>query len=389
MAHIRSLFFKGPLADIESKALESYQAGRPSEIIWNITDRCNLLCEHCYVGADERAATRQLTHDEAMALVRQMGDIGLPLLFITGGEPMLRPDFWEILGAAREAGIRTTISTNATLIDDGAARRLKEHGVDFAAISVYGPEDFHDAMVKVPGTYQRILGAIERLRAHEVGVCIKTTVNRATWPHIYDIIRTAKALGARLVYPCDLITAGRSENEAGQRVGAAEWRELADFMLDDVLADEDGIEFDIGAMPSIAAYLAKRLIERGYDIQRALDRLAVMSSCPVGKGLMNINSEGDILPCSFAQDYSIGNVRDMSLSEAVGRLFEIGEQPVGGRCADCDFVRVCRGCRTKAWHASKDISGEDPTCMLAGVERGVECEVGSRSEPGTESAVVA
>lgn len=364
MAHIRSLFFKGPLAEIEDAALNSFKGGRPSEIIWNITNRCNLLCEHCYVGADDTAKSRQLTDEESMRLVRQMGEIGLPLLFITGGEPMLRPNFWEILAEARQAGIKVTISTNATLIGREEAKRLKANGVDFIAVSLYGPEEFHDNMVKVKGTHARVIDAVKILREEGVGVCIKTTVNQATWPHIYDTIETAKQLGAGLVYPCDLITAGRSENKSEQRVSAAQWRELADFMLEDVLSEEGGLEYDIGAMPSIAAYLAQRLIERGYDVQRALDRLAVMSSCPVGKGLMNINSEGNILPCSFAQDCTIGNVRDMSLSDAVRRLFEIANKEPGGRCGECDFKRICRGCRTKAWHAFGDLLAEDPTCML-------------------------
>jgi radical SAM protein with 4Fe4S-binding SPASM domain len=369
MAHIRSLFFSGPLADIENKALESYKKGRPSEIIWNITNACNLLCEHCYVGATEAHARKELTDEETISLVRQIGELEVPLLFITGGEPMLRRNFWDILATARAYGIRVVISTNATLIDAKVARYLKAGGVDYAAISLYGPEAFHDDMVKVPGTYQKIRRAVEHLKAAGVGVCIKTSVTQATWPHIYDTIATAKDWGAKLFYPCDLITAGRSENANEQRVSAEQWRELADFMLDDVLSEDDehGIEYDIGAMPSIAAYLASRLVERGYDISKALDRLAVMSACPVGKGLMNINSEGDILPCSFAQDYRIGNVRDMSLAEAVEILFEIGRTEPEGRCATCDFSRICRGCRTKAWHHGHNIQGEDPTCMLAEV----------------------
>lgn len=367
MAHIRSLFFDGPLAEVENKALESFKKGRPSEIIWNITNACNLLCDHCYVGATEARARKELTDEETISLVRQIGELEVPLLFITGGEPMLRRNFFEILATARAYGTRVVISTNATLIDAPVARCLKAGGVDYAAISLYGPEAFHDSMVKVPGTYQKIRRAIEHLRAADVGVCIKTSVTRATWPHIYDTIATAKEWGAKLFYPCDLITAGRSENANEQRVSAGQWRQLADFMLADVLSevDERGIEYDIGAMPSVAAYLAARLVERGYDISKALDRLAVMSACPVGKGLMNINSEGDILPCSFAQDYRVGNVREMSLSDAVRILFEIGETPVEGRCATCDYARICRGCRTKAWHASRDICGEDPTCMLA------------------------
>lgn len=370
MAHIRSLFFDGPLAKVEDKALAAFRAGRPSEVIWNITNACNLLCEHCYVGATEQRARRELTDEETIELATEIGLLEVPLLFITGGEPLLRRNIWDILATAGSYGTRTVISTNATLIDAGTAALLKAHGVDYAAIPLYGPKDFHDDYVRVPGTYDRVVGAIDHLREAGVGVCIKTTVNQAIWPHLMDIIRAAKDLGARLVYPCDLITAGRSHDAREQRVSAAQWRELADFMLDDVLSDESGIEYDIGAMPSVAPYLAQRLIERGYDVSKALDRLATMSSCPVGRGLMNINAEGDILPCSFAQDFRIGNVRQLDLSTAVRTLFQIGASELKGACADCDFSRICRGCRTKAWHACGDVSGEDPTCILEGMDAG-------------------
>ncbi len=375
MAHIRSLFFKGPLAEVESKTLESYQAGRSSEIIWNVTNKCNLLCKHCYVAATGLKKSRELSTSEALYLVDRMGALKVPLLFITGGEPFLRKDLYQILERAHRRGIRLVISTNATLIDDYVADRLKGFGVDYVAISLYGPREFHDDYVLVPGTFDKIMEAIERLRDRDIGVCIKTTVNAETYPHTRDTIELAKRLGARLVYPCDLITAGRAEKLAEQRITPGEWRELADYMLDEVLAGEDdgagadagdgGIEFDIGAQPSIAAYLAERLVERGYDIQKALDRLSVMSACPVGKGLLAINSEGNILACSFMQDFSIGNVRDMSLGEAVQKLFEIGETPVGGRCGSCRFTRICRGCRAKAYMQSQNLMAEDPLCMLA------------------------
>lgn len=364
MAHIRSLFFDGPLADVENKAMEALERGRPSEVIWNITNACNLLCEHCYINATYRRARRELADGEALALAARIGELGVPLLFITGGEPLLRGAIWEILATAREHGTRTVVSTNATLIDTDTAGLLKAHGVDYVAISLYGPETFHDGYVRVPGAYQRIVSAISDLNAVGVGVCIKTTVNRATWPRIHKIIQIAKDLGARLFYPCDLITAGRSKGASDQRVRPAEWRRLADFMLDDVLANPEGIEYDIGAMPSVAPYLAQRLIERGHDVTKALDRLATMSACPVGRGLMNITAEGDILPCSFAQDYRIGNVREMDLAKAARTLFAIGHVDVGGACGDCDFSRICRGCRTKAWHACGDIQGEDPTCLI-------------------------
>lgn len=366
MAHVRSLFFDGPLSEIENKAFKAVELGRPSDIIWNITNRCNLLCDHCYMAADGHAKPDQLSDEEAIALVRQMGEVGVPMLFLSGGEPMVRPNFWEILEEAHRQGIRPTISTNCTLIDREAAKRLKANGVRWVATSMYGPDEFHDAMVRVPGTRQRVVRAIRILREEGVGVVLKTALSKETWPYIYDLIQEAKDLDCGLIYICDLITSGRSEGEDETRVSDDQWRELADWILDDVLDPTQTLEYDIGALPSVIPYMAERLMERGIDVTKGLERLKIMSACPVGKGHMNINSEGGIMPCQFAQDWVVGNVREMTLTEAVQALYQLDLMESKGMCSpqECEYTRICRGCRTKAWQATGDPMGEDFTCIL-------------------------
>ncbi|MHB0975832.1 MAG: radical SAM protein [Candidatus Aquicultorales bacterium] len=365
MAHIRSLFFKGPLSEIGEKTLAAYKTGKLSEVIWNITNGCNLLCKHCYVNATHKKKERELDDGEALQLVDRIAEAGVPLLFITGGEPFLRRSLYDVLERAYQHGVRTVMSTNGTLINDAAADKLVEFGVDYVAISLYGPEDFHDEYVKVPGTFRRIVANIRRLQDRGVKVGIKTTVNAETYPFFYDTVEVAKGLGASLLYPCDLIATGRAVNLYDRRITTEQWRGIADFMLDDVLKNESGMEYDIGAQPSIAAYITERLRSLGYDVDPAIDRLRVKSSCPVGKGLLTINSEGNILPCSFMQDYHIGNIRKLSLAKAASILEDIGRTEVDGRCGSCKFGALCRGCRAKAFFASRNIQSEDPLCMLA------------------------
>lgn len=370
MAHVRSLFFKGPLADVENKAVTAFKLGRPSDVIWNITNRCNLLCDHCYMAADAHTMPDELTDEETITLVHQMGERHLPALFLSGGEPMMRKNFWEILELARSYGIRVTVSTNLTILDREAAKRLKANGIDWVATSLYGPAEFHDAMVGVPGTRDRVVAAIKVLREEGVNVAIKTAISKATWPYVYDLIAEARELGVGLMYFCDLITAGRSEGEDDGRITAEQWRELADYIIDDLLADQaDGaksMEWDIGAMPSFIPYVAERLIERGVDVSNGLERLKTISACPVGKGHMNINSEGGIMPCQFAQDWTIGTVRETTLQDAVAKLYELDRQEAKGVCAPeaCEYSRICRGCRAKAWQRTGDPMAEDVTCLL-------------------------
>ena len=366
MAHVRSLFFEGPLAEIENKAVKAFKAGRPSDVIWNITNRCNLLCDHCYMAANAQGRPEELSDEETVALVRQMGERELPSLFLSGGEPMMRNNFWEILELARSYGIRVTVSTNCMLIDRDAANRLKTNGIAWIATSLYGPAEFHDQMVGVSGAHQRVVEAIRVLRAEGIGVAVKTAISQGTWPYVYDIIAETKELGCGLIYFCDLITSGRSEGEDDGRITPEQWRGLGDFIIEDILSEESPLEWDIGAMPSFIPFVAEKLLARGIDVTNGLERLKTISACPVGKGHMNINSEGGIMPCQFAQDWTIGNIRDMSLQDAVAELYALDVQEAKGACAPeaCEYSRICRGCRAKAWQRTGDAMAEDVTCLL-------------------------
>ena len=117
-----------------------------------------------------------------------------------------------------------------------------------------------------------------------MGVALKTAVSRDTWPFIYDLIAEAKELDVGLVYLCDLITAGRSEGEDDGRITAEQWRELADFILEDLLVRGVHTEYDIGAMPSFIPYLAEKLNERGIDVSNGLERLKTHQRLPGGQG---------------------------------------------------------------------------------------------------------
>lgn len=366
MAHVRSLFFEGAASESENKALTAAKLGRPTSLIWNITNRCNLLCNHCYMSADGHVLPDQLTDEECMDLVDRIGEAGVPVVFLSGGEPMMRPNFWEILAAVNAKGVRPTISTNCTFITEETADRLKEHGVRFIGTSMYGPEEFHDAMVGVPGTHARVIEAIKILRSRDIKVVLKVALTKETWAHIFDIIQLCKDLDCSMIYICDLITSGRSDGADDLRVTVEQWRELCDFIVEDMKNPECTLDYDIGAIPSIIPYIAERFIADGIDVTKGLERLQIFSACPVGKGHMTINSEGGVMACQFAQDWTVGNIREISFAEATNRLFEIDSLESKGQCSpeQCDYSRICRGCRVKAWQRTGDCMEEDITCIL-------------------------
>lgn len=381
MAHVRSLFFEGAASESENKALQAVRLGRPSSLIWNITNRCNLLCNHCYMAADGHELPNQLSDEECMDLVARLKEAKVPVVFLSGGEPFMRDNFWEILKAVHEAGVRPTISTNCTFINEEVADRLAQNGVRWVATSMYGPREFHDNMVGVPGTYDKVIDAIKILRRHDVGVVLKTALTRDTWHHIFDIIQMCKDLDCGMIYICDLITSGRSEGEEDMRVTDAQWRELLDFIAEDMQDPDNHLDYDIGAIPSSIPYIANRFIEQGRDVSKGLDRLQMFSACPVGKGHMTINSQGGVMACQFAQDWTVGNIRDISVREATERLGKIDTMESKGICApeNCDYSSICRGCRVKAWQRTGDPMAEDITCLLhEGSERRFPPEIAEK-----------
>jgi len=331
------------------------------------------------MAADGRTKPDQLSAIQAFDMIDRMQEAGIPVVFLSGGEPMMHPNFWEILERINAAGVRPTISTNCTFIDSKAAQRLADNGVRFVATSLYGPRDFHDDMVKVPGTYDKIIAAIKELRKAGVKVVIKAAVSKSTYPYLYDLIALAKDMDCSMVYICDLITSGRSAGEDDQRISNDQWRELCDFVIDEVADPDNHFEYDIGAIPSVIPYIARGLTERGLDVTKGLERLKIFSACPVGQGHMTINSEGGIMPCQFAQDWTLGNIYEISFAEATRRLAELDEAIPEGQCSPemCTYSRMCRGCRVKAWHRTGGTCGgnptaEDITCILEPHERTVK-----------------
>ncbi|MBK5210996.1 MAG: radical SAM protein [Coriobacteriia bacterium] len=383
MAHVRSLFFEGAASESENKALQAVKLGRPSSLIWNITNRCNLKCNHCYMAADAHTLPDQLTDAECIDLVKRMSEAKVPVAFLSGGEPMMRENFWEILEAVAATGVRPTISTNCTFIDEKSAKRLKENGVRWVATSMYGPEKFHDDMVGVPGTHARVMSAIKTLRKNDVGVVLKTALTKETWNYIFDIIQMCKDLDCGMIYICDLITSGRSEGEEDMRVTTEQWRELCDFIVEDIQKPGNDLDYDIGAIPSVIPYIAEKFIEQGIDVHKGLERLQIFSACPVGKGHMTINSEGGVMACQFAQDWTVGNIREISFAEATSRLFEIDTQESKGQCAPekCEYSRICRGCRVKAWQRTGDTMEEDISCILHPSERKIPTAYSDKAIP--------
>jgi radical SAM protein with 4Fe4S-binding SPASM domain len=369
MVHLRSLFTNDDLMhEAEERVLSSYKKKGISSVIWTVTYSCNLRCKHCYENAGE-PLNNELNTSEALKVIEELKNIGRPLLFISGGEPLLRSDIYTILSESVKAGMRVILSSNGTLINSEVADRLADTHIHYVTLSLYGPEKFHDRYTRIKGSYRKTLNAFKLLVERGIRVGIKSIVNRETMGYIKYLFGLARDLGINLVYICDFIPVGRGRYIESLKLSNDEWRRVMDMLIDEILLNDyyDGIEIDIGAHPSTAIYTLNKLKDKGIDVSKALEKMSVKRENPVGQGFISISPEGDILLSNFLPNVRLGNVKRDRLEDVVKNPLyrRLGDSDnFKGICEKCQYRHLCGGCRVKAYLEDGDLFAEDSSCLV-------------------------
>lgn len=368
MVHLRSLFFSKVYSEAEKKSLDSYRLGEVSSVIWSVTHKCNLKCRHCYADAGQ-PYQGELSTEEAMDVIEQLREVGEPLLFISGGEPLMRKDIFNILSESVRSGMRVILSTNGTLIDDEIADKIVEVGVHYVTIPVYGPAQFHDYYTGIEGSYKKALNALKLLKERKIKTGLKTVVTRNTYKYIKYLFDLANEVGATLVYMCDLIPTGRAGLIREERLDKDSWKHLMDEIIEKILLNNkySNIEIDIGAHPSAAIYTMLKLRDMGYDVDQAIKKMEEKRESPVGQGFLSISPTGNILLTNFIPWLVIGNIRKIKLVDALSNpVYQKLGNPnnLRGLCRKCEYRFLCGGCRAKAVIDRGDIFEEDSSCLI-------------------------
>ncbi len=180
--------------EVESRCRKAFDHYGVSSILWNVTYECGLKCKHCYVGETKKRENELSPHD-AERLVSTIGDMGVPLLFMTGGEPLMRKDTLNLLSQCKDYGITTVLSSNGLLLDAEKIRELKNYNVHFLAVSVYGPPAKHDETVGIEGSYNKLMKNVEECIRQDINICLKTVVSSYTYDNIPFIVDKGIELG--------------------------------------------------------------------------------------------------------------------------------------------------------------------------------------------------
>ncbi|MCM2466896.1 radical SAM/SPASM domain-containing protein [Methanoculleus oceani] len=349
-------------------------------VFWNITNRCNLLCSHCYIRAGPgQQRGNELTTEEALDLIDDLAAMRVPLLLFSGGEPLIREDFWELAGHAKDRGLTTALSTNGTLITPAAARRLRDAGVEYAGVSLDGATArTHDGMRNVPGSFDLAVSALKNCRSAGLKCGVRVTATRENRTEIPALIDLSQDVGAERFCVYWLVPSGRgSEGYDALQLRSHEVVDLLDLLIKrahDV--DPSAMEFLTVDAPQDAVYLLERLQEENPPVYENMCTLLARSGvgCSAGDRIANIDPSGDVYPCQFAQvdELKVGSIREKPFSaiwnDSKNRIladFRRKKDLVGGSCGRCSYRDRCGGgCRVRAFADTGDLWAEDPLCPI-------------------------
>ncbi len=319
-------------------------------ISWNVTKACNLKCVHCYRDAGIRDP-QELNLQEAKELLGEIAQAGFKILVLSGGEPLLRKDIYEIIAFARSCGLRPVLGTNGTLIDKNTAKKLKQAGLARAGISLDSTSpDIHDEFRQKKGAWNATVQAMKICRDENLEFQVHTTVSEKNFKEIEKITDFASDMGAKAHHIFFLIPTGRCQDK-NLFISSKDIESL----LYKILKKQKHVSLELKHV--CAPQFIPISIKMGLKTRFKQGCLAGLSYCCI---LPN----GDVHPCPYLPIY-LGNVRKTKFSqiwkenEVFIKLRSLNYQ---GKCGACVYKNCCGGCRARSYYHSGDYMAEDPEC---------------------------
>ena len=352
-------------------------------VIWNLIRRCNLTCKHCYSISGDTDFPGELTTAQVFGVMDDLKAFRVPVLILSGGEPLMRRDIFEISTRAKMMGFYVGLSSNGTLVDAERADRIRDIGYDYVGVSLDGIGATHDRFRRKEGSYEAALGGLRLLRDRGVKVGVRFTMtedNVAELPALLDLVERE---GFPKFYLSHLVYAGRGNKNRGDDATWAATRAAMDRVIarawDWVRAGRD-IEIVTGNNDADAVYLlhwAGREAPQAVAHLRA--KLAQWGGNSSGVNIANIDNLGNVHPDTMWWHYDLGNVKQRSfsaiwtdLSDPIMAGLKRRPRAIGGRCGACAFFDVCGGnTRVRAMRITGDAWAEDPGCYLTDAEIGL------------------
>ena len=353
-------------------------------VVWNSTRTCNLRCRHCYMSSDGQKYEGELTTEEAKRFIDDLAEFRVPVLLFSGGEPLIRADFFELAEYARDKGVRPTLSTNGTLITREVAQRIKDLGVGYVGISLDGLADVNDMFRGVEGAYQRAMEGIENCVAVGQRVGLRFTINHHNIMELDKIFDFIEEKGINRVCFYHLVYSGRGGQMMDEDVTAEESRRAMDTIIARTKDFEArGLKKEILTVDNHCdgVYMYLKALAEGNDAgaEQIKKLIGANGGNRSGIAFGEVDHLGYVHPDQFTQHHTFGNVRERKF----GDIWQDMTHPIlaglkdrkpllKGRCSQCQYLSWCNGnFRTRAEARTGDFWESDPSCYLTDEEIGV------------------
>ena len=330
----------------------------PHVVAWNLTRRCNLECAHCYISAGpHESATSELTTPECLRIVDELLAVNpVPMLILSGGEPLLRDDLAEIAAYASRRGATVVVGTNGTLLTDERIAALKGAGVRGIAVSIDSLRPtYHDNFRHGKGSLEDTIAALGRLRAQHLDFIIQTTATKGNRAELERVAQWSAEQGA-VAFNCYFLVA------TGRGAGLSD---LAPAEYEAVLADLARWQRQYRGQMMIRAKCAPHFMRHVHQTDPESTLLNYETRCPCGTQYCRITPDGKLTPCPYLPEVA-GDLRTQSFGDIwrSAPLFrQLREGTLGGKCGRCEYQKLCGGCRARAFALEGDVLAADPSCV--------------------------
>jgi len=321
-------------------------------VAWELTRNCNLACIHCRASAANGPHEGELSTAECKRIIDDIVGFSAPTVILTGGEPLMRPDLFDIIEYGQEKGLRMVIAVNGTLLDESTAERLKTSGIKRVSLSVDGKDrQSHDSFRGVEGSFDAVTKAAGTLRKTGLSFQFNTTITALNINEIDDIYSLARLFGAHAWHIFLLVPVGRGRELKGKELSARDYEDVLHHLR--TIETRNELEIKVTCAPHY------------YRIVAENGGVPSSAGCLAGKSFMFISHRGEAQPCGYLE-INCGSVREHGVKKVwedsviYANLRNLSSYR--GKCAGCRYIKICGGCRARAFEATGDYREAEPLC---------------------------
>jgi heme b synthase len=340
----------------------------PKWIAWEITRRCNLRCVHCRSSSQEEVSGHpDFSLEEARRVLDDISSYAQPVVVLSGGEPLVREDVFDIARYGTDKGLRMCLATNGVLVTDEVCGKIKESGIRICSLSLDGStKEVHDDFRCQEGAFDGTINAAKLFKKHGIEFIVNSSFSGRNQEEIPKVYRLAKELGATAWYMFMIVPTGRGEEIMSELISKEDYEKILDWHYE-MEKEED----DMLVRPTCAPHYYRVVLQKSKKEGEKFKRRTLKFStggakgCIAGQLICLIDVDGNVLPCSYFPK-AAGNIREQSFKdiwENSGLFREMRDfKGYKGKCGECEFVNVCGGCRARAYAITGDYLDEEPFC---------------------------